>query len=187
MVFGRHHLALVLALVATFAVRGARAEDSAWHADLDVSYMRATQHFVSTGSFVPGVCDSCTPPTLRSRLLRGSVALGLAGLNVEASVARPVEGGDGGFTYTLGVRLDTSYRAHVSLAIRGAYLRRFGQLPGRGGRFGAALQIRIVEALVLYGEGGVDVTSVPQSMSDLGAIVSYSTYMDFGLRFGFAP
>ncbi len=162
-------------------------EDSPWHAALDVSYVRSTVRFISTASFLPGCTEGCGPRSISQRMLRGSFAFGLAGLSAEASVARPMEGDTGDLVYSLGVHLDTSYRAHVSLGIRGAYLRRFGQAPGRGGRFAASLQIRVVDDFVLYGEAGLDVTSVSQNMSDNGAILAYATQLGVGLRVVFSP
>ena len=179
--------ALMLA-VGLMAPQSAHAqEDSPWHAALDVAYVRSSLHFRSIAPVLPDCTEDCQPKALRSRQLRGTFAFGLAGLSVEASLARPVSGDAGDFDYSLGVHLDTSFRAHVSLGIRGAYLRRFGRAPGRGGRLAASLQIRLVQAFVLYGEAGLDVTSVSQNMSDNGVVLAYGTQLALGLRVSFAP
>lgn len=171
---------VVVLCLAVASVAGAD-EPSRFHIGLDVAWRREQVRFLSAATFVG--CDDCAPPPMSGDGLRGSASIGFAGIALEGSLAMPYRG-DAPTTWTLGARLDTGYASPVSVAFRLAYLRRWGELSGIGGRLGLALQVRVVRAIVGYAEAGLDVVTAPP---DSQAVLSYAAYYAAGLRFVFAP
>lgn len=188
---GRFVTMALLALASCLVPAPVAADDgddlSPFHLSLDVSWVRAKVRFFSTSDVLPTCFEEvCGPQGFDTAMMRGAVGIGVGGLTLEASMAKAFETDFEHYVWTAGLRLDTNYRGVVSLMIRGAYLERWGAIEGRGGRFGAGLQFRFIRQIVLYAEGSVDVTTVPESMGNQGALFSYGTSIAVGIRTVFA-
>lgn len=149
-----------------------------FHVSVGFAWQRAQLRFVTPLEFAVAGCG-CGMENRAADLMRGSASIGWAGLSVEGSVARSIRTPEPFTQWAVGVRLDTSYRAALSLAIGAAYVRRTGAILGEGGRASAALQLRFIRQIVIYAEGGVDVTNAPQNDETL---LSYSFFYSVGLR-----
>ena len=57
-----------------------------------------------------------------------------------------------------------------------------GAYAGEGGRGGLGLLVRPFDLVAVYGEASLDVTTVPDSLNDLGTAFSYSYFLGGGLR-----
>lgn len=160
---------------------------SPFHVSIDVAWVRAKVRFFSTSDVLPTCFEEvCGPEGFDTAMMRGAIGLGIGGLTLEATMAKAMETDFEHYVWSAGLRLDTSYRGVVSLMIRGAYIERWGEIGGRGGRFGAGLQLRFIRQIVLYAEGSVDITTVSESMGNQGALFSYATYIAVGMRTVFA-
>jgi len=162
-------------------------DEAPFHLGLDVAWARTRLHFV-TGQDVVGRCieEPCSLPSLDLRTLRASASIGWRGMALEASLLSAISSDVDHMVWSLGVRFDTSYDALLSFAFRLAYVGRMGEVEGRGGRAGLALQLRPFRAFVLYGEASLDITGVPETFSALGAVFSYSSMLSLGARFVFS-
>ena len=152
-----------------------------FHLGVDVSWQRAQVRFI-TPADIAFDCG-CGVQAFRSDVVRGTVSIGWAGLALEASFARSPNAPIDFHSWTAGVRLDTSYDAPFSLALRFAYLRRVGDLLGTGGRASVLLQVRVVRQFVLYAEGGGELVDVP---ADSDTLLSYAFFYGGGVRMVFA-
>ncbi|MEM7610040.1 MAG: hypothetical protein AAF411_32230, partial [Myxococcota bacterium] len=133
---------------------------SPFHVDIDAGWQRLSIRYVVPLALAVPDCE-CGLQPLRVDLMRLSGSIGWGGISLEGSVAKPLRSSLSLFVWTAGIRLDTSYRAPLSLGIRIAYLRRRGDAEATGGRASAALQLRPTRKLVLYAEAGAEGTNVP--------------------------
>jgi len=174
--------ALVLGLALLALPQHALAEDErAFHVGLDVSWGRQNLRFLAPSALLG--CEDCGMQNLRTDVVRGAGSIGVKGIALEGSIAMGLGTPFDLLTWTAGVRFDTGYRGVVSAAFRFAYLRRGGDLEGVGGRTAFALQLRVVRALVVYGEATLDVVNVP---GDQETLLSYATTLGGGVRLVFA-
>ncbi|MEM7448568.1 MAG: hypothetical protein AAF355_10030 [Myxococcota bacterium] len=158
---------------------------------LELAYDRVIVDFVSTSDVSPvcsdGSSDGCTVNGFSTSMIRGVGGIGYGLFSLEASIAyAPRSSLDFGQT-TLGLRIETSSDALVSLYIRGAYLKRFGVLTGSGGSLGVGLQLRPIEELTFFAHARVDAATVPGSIQDQGALFSYATSFGCGMRVAMFP
>lgn len=180
--------ALVLAVVASLGFvwpSQAFAEDEPperFHLGFDLAWQRARVRFVSPAAIALD-CECGVQPFVAD-VVRGTASVGWAGIAIEGGFSRAANAPmDDFLSWSVGVRLDTSYAAAFSMAFRFAYVRRVGGLPGTGGRASLSLQMRIVRSVVLYAEAGGEVVDVP---SDPETVVSYAFFYGGGLRFVFS-
>ena len=153
-------------------------EPSPYHLGIDLSWQSLRIRYLTPIAIAAPDC-ACGMADVSSNLLRASLSIGWSGISLEGSVARAVATDDPFYIWTAGLRLDTSFRAPLSLGIRMSYVRRTGAVTGTGGRFGGSLQIRIVRQFVLYAEAGVDVLDVPENDD---AVFSYAPFYGAGIR-----
>lgn len=154
------------------------SEPSPYHIGIDLSWQSIRIRYLTPIAIAAPDC-ACGMADVSSNLLRASLSIGWSGLSLEGSIARAIATDEPFYVWTAGLRLDTSYRGTLSLGIRMSYVRRTGSVTGTGGRFGGALQIRIVRQFVLYGEAGVDVLDVP---GNADAVFSYAPFYGAGVR-----
>lgn len=153
-------------------------EPSAYHLGVDLSWQSLRIRYLTPIAIAAPDC-ACAMEDVPSNLLRASLSIGWSGISLEASIARAIATDEPFYVWTAGLRLDTAYRGALSLGIRMSYVKRTGSVTGTGGRFGGALQIRIVRQFVLYAEAGVDVLDVPQNDA---AVFSYAPFYGAGIR-----
>jgi len=120
-------------------------------------------------------------------MVRGLGAIGWGGLNLEASVAMPVDGDIDLTQFGLGIRLDTSYLGVFSVYLRAHYLMQSGDVEAQGGHFGLGMQVWAIPQMAFYAEAAADITSVNEEMQNQGTLFSYARYFGGGIRFRFAP
>jgi hypothetical protein len=153
-----------------------------------VAYAQHEVAFVSATDFVPLCAEPpCDVADFAAPLFRGAIAVAHAGFALEASLGVPLGLPDDRplVVWSAGVRIDTGWDAFLSLMFRFAYVRRWGDLEGEGGRAGIGIQIRPVQAIAGYAEASIDATTVPTVMNDAGTLFSYSTFLGGGLRLSF--
>ena len=123
--------ALIVALLSLSAISAEAQDISPFHIELGGSYQQQVVDYVSMTDVVP-ICpdgrpaDTCTPTGRTLNMVRGLGAIGWGGLNLEASVAMPVDGDIDLTQFGLGVRLDTSYLGVFSVYLRAHYLMQTG-------------------------------------------------------------
>lgn len=154
------------------------SEPSNYHLGVDLSWQSLRIRYITPVAIAAPDC-ACGMADVPSNLLRASLSIGWSGLSLEGSVARAIATDEPFYVWTAGLRLDTAFRGTLSLGIRMSYVKRTGSVTGSGGRFGGALQIRIVRQFVLYAEAGVDVLDVPQNAD---TVFSYAPFYGAGVR-----
>ena len=189
---------LLMMSVAALDPSGARADDdedlSPWRLELDAAYGVSGVRFFTVGAVVSDLCppDACTMPVspegFDAHVARATAGIGFGVITLEASVAAPVSGTAVAYIpWSAGLRLDTSWTDLIAVFFRFAYVGRWGDLEGEGGRAAIGLLLRPIQAIVLYGEASADVTSVPGELRAQGALFSYATFLGGGARFAFSP
>lgn len=172
---------------------------SPFHVDFDLGYSETrTRFFVASDAVdcpegLESVCAEFVddPPEVDAQTLRGTIGVGFGILTLEGSAMLPVqqhvqgEGAHIGSVLSAGLRIDTGWQSIIALSFRFAYVHRTGDYEGEGGRAGIGLLVRPTQMLSIYGEASVDATTVPETMSDRGAIFSYATMFGGGLRLAF--
>jgi hypothetical protein len=185
-------LAAAVALAAFSAAPVSAQDFSAFHVELDVGYLNQRADFVGMTDVVPfcpdgGAPETCTPTVRTVNMVRGAASIGLGGLNVEGTLARPVESDLEFLQLGIGLRLDTSYLSVFSVYFRVQYTVQQGDIEGTGGHVGLGATVWPWHYTGLYAEAAVDITSVPESMTQQGTLFSYARYFGGGIRFRFSP
>ena len=175
-----------------FSGSAAAQDFSSFHIELDAAYVNQRADFVGMTDVVP-ICpdgrpaETCRPSVRTLNMMRGGVSLGLGGVNVEGMIAKPAEGELNFTQLSAGLRLDTSYLSVVSVYFRMHYTVQQGDIEGRGGHLGLGMTIWPWHYTGFYGEAAVDITTVPDTMTQQGTLFSYARYFGGGIRFRFSP
>ncbi|MFW6197503.1 MAG: hypothetical protein ACOC5B_01430 [Myxococcota bacterium] len=160
------------------------------HFDFEGAWARQAVRFFSPPDALSPCSDCFQPADFHHDLIRFTAGLGWGVFTLEGSVAVPPqrEASSGMWvgTWSAGFRVDTSSTALFSAFFRGAYLQRWGTIPGKGGRVAVGAQVRPVRQFVIFGEGSIDAATVPSFMNSAGTIFSYSMSFTFGGRIVFA-
>ena len=185
-------LALTLTFLALASGTAEAQAPSPFHVEIGAAYQQQTADYVSMTDVVP-ICpdgrpaETCAPTGRTLNMVRGLGAIGWGGLNLEASVAMPVDGDIDLTQFGLGIRLDTSYLGVFSVYLRAHYLMQSGDVEAQGGHFGLGMQVWAIPQMAFYAEAAADITSVNEEMQNQGTLFSYARYFGGGIRFRFAP